>query len=195
MARQRVRINHPLFERLRQLDQEVARQFPDAMFPGVWTVGLRLDEKPDASRYTHHTPLNCRTFASTGGDGVHFSFLVRDGLVREESPVVLTVPCAAANLVVGENLFDFLSLGSRRGYFGLEQLAYAPKVAEEVYTNPDWQPSDRWHKSVGFVTDEAERGVLELLTSEFGLRPWPSPTRFAILQERYAESLELPAEA
>src|SRR5262245_34005982 len=112
MASPRVRMVHPLFERLRHLDQEVARQFSDPLFSGLWTVGLRFDRRLDESRYSSSTPLNCRTFANTGGDGVHFSFVVQEGMVRESSPVVVTVPCAGVSLVVGENLFDFLCLGA-----------------------------------------------------------------------------------
>ena len=192
MARRRLRVEHPLLERLRRLDREVARQFPDAMFPGVWAPGLRLHGKLGEMRYTHVTPLNCFSFADTGGDGVHFGFLVRGGTVREDAPVVMTVPGAAANVVVGEDLFEFLCLGARRGYVGLEELAYQPEVAREAYTNPDWQPSGP--RSI-YVPNEQCQQVLSLMTSEFGLQPWPSPDRFAVLHERYAGSLELPAEA
>jgi hypothetical protein len=193
MAKQRARVDHPLLERLQKLDREVARQFPDATFPGLWTIGLRLDRKLDKSRWSHYTPTNCRTFASTGLDGVHFSFLVQDGMVRATSPIVLTVPGAAANLVVGQDLFDFLCLGARRGYVALQELAYSnSEAALEAFTNPAWQPTESWHESVGFVPDEAGRQVLALLTSEFGLHSWPSADRFAVLQEQWAGSLEVP---
>jgi hypothetical protein len=194
MATPRVQIAHPLFDRLQDLDKEVARRFLDALFPGLWTVGLRLDRRLDESRYSTSTPLNCRTFANTGGDGVHFSFLVQEDTVHESSPVVVTVPCAAASLVAGEDLFDFLCLGAHRGYFALEQLAYETELTLEVFTDPNWQPTKPWHDSVGFVPNEEKRHLLAFLTRELGLRPWSSAARFAELQERFGGFLELPSE-
>lgn len=183
MAKFRVRTTHPLFKRLRQFDREI----------GVWAVGLRLNKKLDELRYSESTPRNCKTFGDTGGDGVHFSFLVQNGKIGEHSPVVMTVPCAAANIVVGENLLDFLCLSSRRGCFGLEQLAYAQrKVAVEAFTNPNWKPTEKWHRSVGFAPGKEERHVLALVAKEFGLQPWRSRARFAVLRKRYAALLELP---
>lgn len=39
----------------------------------------------------------------------------------------MTVPASGGqSVVVGADLFEFLSLGARRGYFALEQLAYDP---------------------------------------------------------------------
>jgi hypothetical protein len=197
MASRSEHVDHPLLGRLRQLDKEAARRFPRPRHfdPGLGSLGLILDRQLDQSRYSYSTPLNCRTFAHTGGEGVHFSFLVEDGLVREGSPVVVTIPAVGGqNFAVGENLFDFLCLGVHRGYFALEQLAYHLELTLEVFTNPDWQPTESWHGSVGFVTGRESKRVLAFLTSELGLRPWPSPDRFTALQERYIGSLELPAQ-
>lgn len=194
MAAPRVRIVHPLFDRLRELDKEVARKFPDALFPGLDSVGLRFDRNLDESRYSNSTPLNCRTFADTGGDGVHFSFLLMGNTIRESCPVVITVPCMVSSFVVGESLFDFLCLGAHRGYFALEQLAYEMELTLEVFTDPDWQPTKPWHDSVGLVLNEEKQRLLAFLRSELGLRPWSNVARFTELQERYAGSLELPSE-
>lgn len=72
------------------------------------------------------TPKNCLTFAGTGGDGVHFGFLDLGYGVSDDSPVVMTIPMNfdQPNLVVGASLRDFLGLGTRLGYFCLEQLVY-----------------------------------------------------------------------
>lgn len=71
------------------------------------------------------TPRNCVPFASTGGDGVHFSYLLTDDEPNDSSPIVMTVPCAMEpNRVVGRNLRNFLGLGLHSGYFMLEQLQY-----------------------------------------------------------------------
>lgn len=82
--------------------------------------GLRLYDHLSESGYDS-TPRGHLAFASTGGDGVHFSF-PRD----QPGPVVMTVPMMfdRPNIVVGSDLADFLSLGCVFGYFGLEQLAY-----------------------------------------------------------------------
>jgi hypothetical protein len=192
MARQGVSVDHPLLERLRQLDREAAQRFPTVCDPGLGDVGFILDRELDDSRYPSCTPTNCRTFAHTGGNGVHFSLLVRHGAVRESSPVVVTVPGGFhQNLVAGESLFDFLCLGVHRGFFALEQLGYDPEFTLEVFTNPDWKPTDSWHHSVGYVPRHEER---QLLADELGLRPWPSPDRFAVLQERYAGSFRVSAQ-
>ena len=192
MAKQRVRVDHPLLRRLRRLKKEAARRFPDELFPGFERLGLRFDRKLDQSRYSDYTPLNCRTFADTGGDGVHFSLLVLDNLICNSSPVVLTVPPAGVSLVVGEDLFDFLCLGAHRGYFALEQLAYERELTLEAFTNPEWEPSASWHVSVGLVPGEAEKRLLEYLRNELGLQPWPNAERFEALQERYVGSIEFP---
>lgn len=69
--------------------------------------------------------LSLLTFASTGGDGVHFAFFSTDETWDESCPVVMVVPMAfEPHWVVGESLEEFLGLGARVGFFALEQLAY-----------------------------------------------------------------------
>jgi hypothetical protein len=134
---------------------------PDDVF---MPVGLRLEDpsRPDRGDY-ESTPTNATTFASTGGDGVHFSVLnvnERD----DACPVVMTVPMAFdnPNTVVGADLREFLGLGYRTGYFYLEGLAY------------------RWGRDETIAAAEAgtppandEEGVLlQYLNEEFDLRPW-----------------------
>jgi hypothetical protein len=125
-------------------------------------------------------------FAGTGGDGVHFNFLVPDGWIRENPPVIVTIPdMGGLNFVVGDNLHDFLCLGAYRGYFALAELAYNLDLTLEVFTNRDWQSSERSHESVGYTLDEEQKTVLEFLTNELGLRPWSDPRHFWDLQQRY----------
>lgn len=190
MAAQRRRVNHPLLQRLRQLDRQAAPRF--GRF-ALGNVGLTLNKQLDQFRYWC-TPLNCVTFANTGGEGVHFSFLLDNDEVRASSPVVVTIPEMAQTFIVGEDLFDFLCLGVHRGYFGLEQLAFYPKLTLKVFTNPEWQPTQSWHGSVGFVPTDAHKRLLAFLKSELGLKPWPNAARFAMLQKRYGSKLELPPE-
>ena len=58
-------------------------------------------------------PENSLSFASTGGDGVHFNFLRQADQPPISWPVVMTVPMSfdRPNLVVGSDLRDFLALG------------------------------------------------------------------------------------
>ena len=73
-------------------------------------------------------PRNSLSFATTGGDGVHFSLLALDDTASASWPVVMTVPMnfGEENLIVGSDLREFLGLGLRHGYFELEQLLYKP---------------------------------------------------------------------
>ncbi len=85
------------------------------------SVGLIMEDELIEEWY-ECTPLNCLTFASTGGDGVHFS-IIKD---LDQSPVVMTVPMNfdEENLVIANSLYEFLCLGSHFGFFNLEQLSY-----------------------------------------------------------------------
>ena len=137
------------------------------------SIGLLLHDRLDRAGYTC-TPANAMTFASTGGDGVHFSLLdVGDG-IGEDSPVVMTVPMASEpNRIAGENLRDFLSLGIRTGYFTLENLAY----------DREWPTTIE--AAVGAVNAEFSGLVVEL-----GLVPWVNVAeRLQRLAEQFAPSI------
>jgi hypothetical protein len=211
MKRPDFSVRHPLLAKLRQADRKAACQFPSTFDSGMGCVGLKMHNRLDMGRYDWFTPGNCITFAHTGGDGTHFSLLLQDGSVTEQSPVVLSVPASGfLNCVIGENLHDFLCLGCHRGFFALEQLAYHWELTAEVYTNPDWKPTESWHHSVGYclgenyrtafvagegaVTVEAPQ-VLDYLAKEFTLRQWADPSRFKMLQERYEKCLADPDES
>ena len=87
-------------------------------------LGLLLNARLTGPAYDQ-TPRNCITFASTGGDGVHFSYLLAGEVPTDDSPIVMTVPMAGdPNRMVGRNLRHFLGLGRHSGYFMLEQLQY-----------------------------------------------------------------------
>jgi hypothetical protein len=191
----KISVQHPLLQRLRKFDAEIVPPGSHTVDDGLGAVGLILSKKLDESRYECYTPANCITFAHTGGEGVHFSFLCRDGAVEAESPIVITNPGAwGNNFVVGEDLFDFLCLGCHRGYFALEQLAYDRDTTLEVYTNEHWQPSNASHHSVGYCPDEKQTRVLRRLTEALRLRPWTDPKRFELLQKRFLSLLAPPLE-
>lgn len=128
------------------------------------------------------SPLNSVEFARTGGDGIHYSFLVLDGHWSELSPVVLTDPCGeTSNVVLGENLTEFLRLGIRRGYFALSYLVdedgsiRAPARIEELEAKEF--PED--------VEPETAK-ALRLLADRYGLEPLEGVAdRLVELQRRY----------
>jgi hypothetical protein len=115
--------------------------------------GLRIHDSLSPGGYDS-SPPGYLAFASTGGDGVHFSFPS-----NQFGPVVMTVPMAfdRPNIVVGADLKDFLSLGCMYGFFVLEQLGYNDNLTID--------PMD--------AVKEASP-ALQRLSRHFGLRPWPA---------------------
>ena len=87
------------------------------------SIGFHITEELIEEWYDC-SPKNCVAFATTGGDGVHFS-IFKDSDV-ENSPVVMTVPMnfGEENMVIANSLYEFLCLGCKFGYFNLEQLSY-----------------------------------------------------------------------
>jgi hypothetical protein len=133
---------------------------------GFEPIGLRLGDPARARAWVYQsTPTNVVTFASTGGNGVHFSLLDL-GDDSDATPVVMTVPMAfdSPNHIVGGDLWEFLALGYWNGYFYLEQLAYRwgrEKLIARLQGGP--------------ATDDPEEArPLRHLIAEFGLRPWPN---------------------
>lgn len=183
----RIKVDHPLLDALRLVDEEMCRKFQRQDVPALFDLGLRLDRELDASRYPSCTPNNCRSFASTGGDGVHFSLLIQDHAITEASPVVMTVPLPGDSVIVGETLFDFLCLGVRWGYFMLEGLIHDPDETLRMYTSPDWQPPKDWEGPSSFNLE-----LLDFLARRLDLKPWSSGERFQELQDRYGPLLKYP---
>jgi hypothetical protein len=191
----KVDVDHPLLACLREIDEEMVRRFgraPGNFRGGLEELGLILDQELDASRYSWCTPNNCRTFAHTGGEGTHFSFLVQQGRIDENSPVVLTTSSPGQSRIVGENLHDFLCFGARRGYFALEQLTIALAATLNAYIDDSWQPQDPGDYHVGLGISERKRQLLDSLIERLELRPWTDPQKYYRLQERYAGLLQLP---
>ena len=88
---------------------EVRNEFPDLYFDYSGLIPV----KDETFRYSS-SPINTEVFANTGGDGVHYSILE---ISEKVQPVVMTVPMnfgpsmKSYNLILGENLNEFLSLG------------------------------------------------------------------------------------
>jgi hypothetical protein len=121
----------------------------------------------------------CWMFAHTGGDGVHFSLLERQGTVQDDSPVVVTQPAEMGqSCIVGENLRDFLCFGASRGFRPFETIG------------PEWSPTTSWRKS--WTPDEGSQQLLDFLKERFELKPWEEIKRFRFLQDTYLKELDYP---
>ena len=163
----------PSWRRLWSLAERVAVQSdvdPGCVFEDV---GLLLHHEPVQWEYSS-TPVNSVTFASTGGDGVHYGCVDDSG---GEGFVVMTVPMGFdhPNVVVGADMVDFLRLGYHCGYFVLEQLSYV---------GLDWPGIDM---GSGYGDD-----LLRALRTEFDLTPHEEPAaHLAELQIRFGSLVEV----
>jgi hypothetical protein len=189
----RISVDSRLYRKLREVDKEACRKFPWDYDPGLGGLGLILLPRLDHFGYGC-TPKNSLAFATTGGEGVHFSFLVAKSRVHDASPVICTIPEMFQNHIVGDNLFDFLCLGYHRGYFALEQLAYKPKKTLKVFGSGFWKPRSKLDWLDGFGVNQHQHEVLDFLIQRLGLKPWKGiERRFNRLQKKYLPLLEVPA--
>lgn len=158
--------------RLAQREGAKLNMIPSDVFSDL---GLYLVEPVFESWGYSETPTNAMTFAFTGVDGDHFSFLCHDGQLTSPCPIVMTVPMASKenwNLIVGEDLLDFLRLGYQAHFAAIPALAYSQTEREEFITRltnrtPMWQGEAQDDHSV--IAQKYLSGVLEV---EFGLHPW-----------------------
>lgn len=187
-------VNHPLLDELAEVAAEVKVRFKCSWGDGdLIYIGLGcVDGEVSFSCYDWCSPLNCGTFASTGVDGTHFSLLVVDGAVVSDSPVVMTTPSnMGRSVIVGENLFDFLCLGSRSGYF-LDSLAGSDRAILERLIDAEWyqgKPTSEWLEN---RSDEYPDNMLPYLVDRLDLHPWTDADRFDELQKKYASLMRLP---
>lgn len=121
--------------------------------------GLILEIPPRAGYYWC-TPRDALTFAATGGDGVHYSYLCSDQVSSSVVPVIMTLPAAEThNVVLAENLDEFFGLGYHVGWFALEQVIHQPEAAVAYFAQRD--PEDPDYKTFR----------MDLLRSQLGIRP------------------------
>lgn len=155
----------------------------DVFYP----CGLILEIPPKRAGLYGCTPEKAMTFATTGGDGVHYSYLSSDELPPGVVPIVMTVPANFndENVVLAESIDEFLGLGYHVGWFSLEQVVYEPEEAPDYFAQPDPDDDD--------YEDKTAR--LEFLRSELGIKPVAlSLKRIAKLTKRYASFLVVPDE-
>jgi hypothetical protein len=148
-------------------------------------VGLILFAPPRNGGYWC-TPVSSLSFATTGGDGVHYSLLAVEGGFADSSPVVMTVPMSMSdtpNVIVGGSLQEFLALGCRFGYFSLEELIY----------HPDETLAELETRQFGPEAGAVERALLQKISAHFNVMPWTEPRRrLEELRSQYGQSIVLP---
>ncbi|SDK20631.1 hypothetical protein SAMN05421823_102140 [Catalinimonas alkaloidigena] len=125
------------------------------------------------------TPRNSITFATTGGDGVHFGLMTEDNAEVSDGPVVMTVPMAPKNnVIVAETFAEFLSLGYHVGWSALEELVYDEEEAIAYFSKPDPE------------LDQEEQRFLTIIREELKIELQPlSTNRLAELHNRYFHRL------
>lgn len=167
-----ITLDLPLLNDLHRLSHEAKRRFPNPRNEGFGRIGLYLETELAPGGYWC-SPKNAVVFASTGGDGDHYSLLIRENRIDERSPVLLTYSVEGTQQVVGENLFDFLCLGMHGGYF---------QVNSVFSQSPPANGPEHWFCE---HVDEHERMLLSYLASELKLRPWTDRGKYRRLQEEF----------
>lgn len=138
-----------------ELAADILKEFSGAAFNHAG-----INPVYDAEYHYSCTPINTTVFAHTGGDGVHFSILE---LSDEIQPIIITVPMNFGgavknrNLILGENLPEFLSLGFYNGWFSLEQLCYDKDGALNYYAGEDMEADYQNGPDIQFVKKLRDR--------------------------------------
>jgi hypothetical protein len=193
----KITVNVPLFDELWELDGEIRKRFPDKRYHGLDALGVMFSKPDQLKREGYYrTPTNTVAFCNTGGDGTHFSFLVRDARVDADSPIVLTAPANSLNEnhILADNFRTFLCMGLRRGYFAMQQFAFDPKEALRVYGTPDWHPTEKQHISVGYMPGERQQKVIAFVAEQLKLEPFAyTEPEFQVLQDRFKPLLQIPS--
>ena len=84
-------IELPLLSKLLEVVHEIENQAEGAGVEGIEALDLRFHALHTIGNYGYYcTPKNSLSFASTGVDGEHFSFLGKNGRVHKLSPVIFT---------------------------------------------------------------------------------------------------------
>jgi hypothetical protein len=180
------KLDHPLLQRLHGLDRHIREKMslPAYADPGVGCVGLILYSTLEHGTYSC-SPRNALTFAHTGGDGDHYSLLIKDGIVDESSPVIMTWPSEGSHAIVGESLHDFLCFGLHGGCF---------QILSDIRNTPSVEANGQlFHPHV----EEHEQQVLSLLAKDLELKPWPlgdQVSKYKALQERFGQLVDAPEE-
>lgn len=175
------KLHLPLLTQLYDVDSFIRHNMELPYDPGLGSVGLILYDTLKPEGYWC-SPRNGRAFARTGGDGDHYSLLIRNGAIDETSPVVLTMPASGEQFVVGESLYDSLCFGLHGGFFAVLSGNEEPTIEVDGH----------WFNS---HVKKFAQDVLFLMMRELSLKPWPRETRqerFAELQKRFLPMVQVP---
>jgi hypothetical protein len=167
--------------KLHKVASDAATKFASSTDAVFDPCGLILEIPPVEGDYWC-TPTNVVTFASTGGDGVHYSYLKDFDSSDGRLPIIMTLPCADENnVVIAESFEEFFNLGYYVGWFSLEQLVYQEARAVSYFTKPD--PEQRTYA-------EAR---LEFMREALQIRPVPPQLeRLHWLNAQYFGLLHIP---
>ena len=171
----------PSLEKLWNLTGNNRADYQDSENQYFDPVGLNLLKDPICWEYWC-TPTNTISFATTGGDGVHFGFLSDTDTPTDNSPIVMTLPSAdTSNIIIGENFKEFLSFGCRLGYFELEQIEYQPEIYIPFLDTHSY-PEDMTKNEID---------MLKTIEKEFELKPIKNhKSRLNELKLKYISNLK-----
>lgn len=163
-----------------RIDDQIKAKWGKKFYQHIDYCGL-IPIRPLENRGYFCTPKNSLSFASTGGDGVHFGIITDSKQKDASGPIVMTVPMAHTNnVVVAEDLTEFFSLGYHVGWSALEQIVY--DLDETI---------DYFSKSDAEITKE-ELLFLKIFREELSLKPTSlTKTRLSELEKLYFPMLEV----
>ena len=167
-----------------ELATETKSDFPSLYFDYAGMIPI----KDKTFRYDS-SPINTEVFATTGGDGVHYSILE---ISEKIQPVVMTVPMNFGdsmrdyNWIIGENLIEFLSIGYFNGWFPIEQLCYDNEWVINFYSAENMEEEYQNDADIQFV---------KKLRSKFGYNHIPlNNERLSELTDNYFQHLKFNSE-
>ena len=192
-----MKIDLPLFESVLALDEVIKGRFPRDFGGGLEALGTiftSLDRLENGGY--HPTPVNTLSFARTGTDGEHFSFLVLNNCVDSESPIIFTTPVnysGIENVILAKNFNIFVRLWLRYGGCALGEFAYNIDQAIRVYTTAKRQQKAKLPTAFDHVPDEETQAILDLVSEALDLQPYIyTAAEFLALQRRYMPQLQMP---
>jgi hypothetical protein len=125
------------------------------------------------------TPLDAITFANTGMDGIHFTFLTDFGTVPklDEAPIIAVLPMDDPRVrLVARNIRDFFALhlfdeGLLLNEFDSEEKYNSYKLRQETEDlTSEWFDHGKWM--------EQKNLVRKTIIEKFGIGPIPEPYQY-----------------
>lgn len=190
-----VEFDVPLLERVHAYDVNIWRtDRRNYAEKGFRELGLQLHRRL-ARGTSWCTPLNSVAFGGNGGDGFHFSFLVRNGRVDSTSPIIGSAPdysahTPLANVILARSFEDFIRLGLIRGYFGMYLFVHDRDLALAAYGSADWQQTDS-KDPAGLGLDGQKRKITGEISAYLNLKPLLCEAAiFQALQDEFMPMLQ-----